>query len=81
MQQLFGPALEAELAYRRERAALAYTTPTLWSRWRARRERRRRLRAGEPLPRPRATDVQRAEQIRAALEALRPAPGQYPRAA
>ncbi|GAA1982372.1 hypothetical protein GCM10009718_19460 [Isoptericola halotolerans] len=38
---LQGPALEAELAYRRERAALAYGTPTTWARWRAWREARR----------------------------------------
>ncbi|GAA4734078.1 hypothetical protein GCM10023216_28320 [Isoptericola chiayiensis] len=35
-QQLFGPAMEAELAYRRERAALAYGRPLLGGRaWRA----------------------------------------------
>ncbi|MDO8149897.1 hypothetical protein [Isoptericola sp. b408] len=37
MSQLFGPALEAELAYRRERAAQAYHAPTWWDRWRTRR--------------------------------------------
>ncbi|WP_277211964.1 hypothetical protein [Isoptericola croceus] len=43
--QLHGPAFEAELAYRRERAALAYGAPTLWTRWRARRAARRTQRS------------------------------------
>ncbi|WP_407320144.1 hypothetical protein UQW22_06745 [Isoptericola halotolerans] len=44
---LQGPAWEAELAYRRERAALAYGAPTAWTRFREWRAARRSLRAGE----------------------------------
>lgn len=36
MNQLWGPAMEAELEYRRERAAQAYATPAWWIRARAR---------------------------------------------
>ncbi|MFV2144112.1 hypothetical protein [Isoptericola sp. G70] len=39
-----GPAFEAELAYRRERAARSYGAPSFWSRWRARRAARRQAR-------------------------------------
>ncbi len=35
MNQTWGPALDAELEYRRERAARAYGTPTAWARLRA----------------------------------------------
>jgi hypothetical protein len=38
---LQGPAFEAELAYRRERAAQAYGAPSFWTRWRAHRAARR----------------------------------------
>jgi hypothetical protein len=35
MNQMWGPALDAELEYRRERAARAYGTPSAWARLRA----------------------------------------------
>jgi hypothetical protein len=40
MNQLWGPALDAELEYRRERAAQAYGSPSWWARLRDRAARR-----------------------------------------
>ncbi len=46
MNQLWGPAMEAELEYRRERAAQAYGTPPWWTRVRTRSTARSTARSG-----------------------------------
>jgi hypothetical protein len=75
MNQLWGPALDAELEYRRERAAQAYGSPWWWARLRRRAVRR----DATPAESARAATAEwdervarRAAQIREALEGLRP---------
>ncbi|TWH25811.1 hypothetical protein [Isoptericola variabilis] len=70
MNQLWGPALEAELEYRRERAARSYGAPGPWTRLRARLATRRRDAVRRVEARPEAT-ARRAAQIEGALDALR----------
>lgn len=80
MSQLWGPALDAELEYRRERAAQAYGSPWWWARLRDRAARRDAT-SGEstPVSNGRAAAIEwdervarRATQIGEALEGLRP---------
>jgi hypothetical protein len=83
MNQLWGPALDAELEYRRERAAQAYGSPSWWARLRDRAARRHATATPTAGATPAATArvaaiewdervARRAAQIREALEGLRP---------
>jgi hypothetical protein len=85
MNQLWGPALEAELEYRRERAAQAYGTPPWWTWLRTRSASRttsrtmdrsggrrpERARPAPPAARWEARVARRAAEIGEGLEALR----------
>lgn len=70
---LHGPAFEAELAYRRERAALAYGAPTLWTRWRARLAARREARERDLAARARDAVERLADTIDTVADRTDPA--------
>ncbi|MCK0117531.1 hypothetical protein MWU57_10860 [Isoptericola sp. S6320L] len=63
IMNLQGPAFEAELAYRRERAAQSFGAPSFWARWRAYRATRAQARRPELAARAREAVDRLADTI------------------